>query len=217
MGRSRSAVEAGFSEAAGELFGDGEHGVGVVALGQRKLVRHQAAQHEARHRPSGPRLHEAGEEIEKVHHHRHTEIGLEPTGGDGADGVLRQDGVERDVARDASNESPERTGVGEVLERAKPGEASHFPAGEGVDGDTETRGDGVALGEVRTEQVHLVAAPGEFADEVVGFCRAAAGGRVKRFVREQGQSHRAVVCREIMAATKGIASACQCRARVAPG
>ena len=216
-GEEPFGVESCFSEAAGEFVGDSEHGVGVVALGQRKLVRHQAAQHEAWHRPSGPRLHKAGEEIEKVHHYRHTEIGLELAGGDGGDGVLRQDGVERDVARGASNEPPEPAGVGEVLERAKPGVSPHFPAGEGVGGDAETRGDGVAIGEVRTEQVHLVAALGEFDDEVVGFCRAAAAGRIKRFVREQGQSHRAGVCREIMAATKGIASACRCRARVARG
>ena len=34
-GEEPFGVEACFSEAAGELFGDSEHGVGIVALGQR--------------------------------------------------------------------------------------------------------------------------------------------------------------------------------------
>ena len=69
-------VETYFGEAVGKFVGDGEHGVGVVALGQRKLVCHQVAQQEAWHRPARPRLHEPGKKIEKVHHYRHTQIGL---------------------------------------------------------------------------------------------------------------------------------------------
>ena len=75
--------------------------------------------------------------------------------------------------------------IGQIFEIAQPGVAPHPPFVELVQPDAEFLFDVFRVGDLRTEDVDLVAAPDHFLDEIDRLRRAAAGGRIKRLMRQE--------------------------------
>ena len=179
------AREAAFRKQIGERVGNGQHAVGAEARGHGNFKPLERLDQRPGREPRPPRFHEAGEQVGKIHHHGHGELSFQATGGHGGNGVLRNEQIEFLFARGPGNHALEKKRVGQVFEVAEPNVTAHLPPFERMQPDAELLFDVFSVSKPRTEDVDFVAAPGHLLDEINRLRRAAAGRRIKRFVRQE--------------------------------
>ena len=101
---------------------------------------------------------------------------------------MRNNQVEFRFARGRDNHAFEEKRVEQVFEIAELGVAAHFPSAELMQPDAELFLHVRRSGDLRAEDMDFVSPPGHFLDEINGLRRTAAGGRIKRFVRQEGDA-----------------------------
>ena len=99
--------------------------------------------------------------------------------------MLREQQVKLCIARGVGDHAFEEERIREIFEIAELCVTSHFPAGEWMQRNAKFFPHVFRVGNLRAEDMDLVAAPDHFLDEINGLRRTAAGRRIKRFVREK--------------------------------
>ena len=179
------ARETAFRKQIGERVGNGQHAVHAKARRHGNLIALERLDQRTGREPGRPRFHEAGEQIGEIHHDRHGELSFQASGGHGGNGVLRNEQIEFRFARGPGDHAFEEKRIGQIFEVAEPGVTAHLPFGEWMQPDAELFFDVCRVGDSRAEDMDFVAAADHFLDEINRLRRAAAGRRIKRFVRQE--------------------------------
>ena len=104
--------------------------------------------------------------------------------------MLGKQQIELRRARGFGDHALQKEGIKQVFEIAQGGITSHLPLVEQMQADAKFIFDDFRFGDLGTKDVHLVAAPDHFLDEINRFRRTAAGGRIERFVGQERHAQR---------------------------
>jgi len=121
----------------------------------------------------------------KVHHDGEVQLFFKLSSGDGGDGVLRQDEVEFDAAGGFDNHALQVMGIEDIFDVSQTSVAAHFPFGELMKMDTKALFNLLGFGDLGAKDMDFMAAMDEFFNQIYGFGGTAAGGRIKRFMRQK--------------------------------
>jgi hypothetical protein len=137
-----------------------------------------------------PGFHKPGEQIGKIHHRRQLQEAFQSARSHRGNGMLRDEHVEFRLPRRPRRQPRQKKRIEQVFDVAQAGVTIHLPLGEGMKADAEFFFDGRRAVDLWAEDMNLVPPPPHFLDQIDCLSRAAAGGRVKRLVRQKRNSQR---------------------------